>query len=83
MVNIIFDGWNPGLEKVQLNKLLRKRADLSLADAKDAVDRLLENEQVTVSVSSSDTAQQLVDEATALGAHCHVDELEGSKTGSQ
>ena len=73
MVNVILTGWNPGLRKIDLTKLLQERADLSLGAAKACVDRLLGGEHVTVPVSTLAAAEQLVHDASSLGAIAEVD----------
>lgn len=70
MIQIRFTGWKPGLRKVTLDKLLREKVPMPLADAKRVVDRMLEGEEVVVEVDSSTNASDLVVQARDAGAIC-------------
>ena len=48
MTRVIITGWREGLNKVQLNHLLRLHAGYGLGEAKRAVDTLLAGETVNI-----------------------------------
>jgi hypothetical protein len=70
MIQIRFTGWQPGLQKVKLDKLLRDRVPMRLADAKRIVDRLLDGQEVYVQVESETAASEIVASARSAGAIC-------------
>jgi hypothetical protein len=72
MNRVIFTGWCEGLQKVQLNHLLREKAGLSLQSAKRAVDDILDGKQVVIDVADDRTAMELAHAASELGAVCVV-----------
>lgn len=74
MPEILFTGWNVGLKKVALDKLLRDRVPMRLADSKRVVDRVLAGEKVYVAVESDDAAREIVAGARNAGAICKVHE---------
>ncbi len=63
-------GWREGLNKVRLNHLLRQYGGLGLADAKEAVDRLLSGERVAVACADEKAARSFCEQATSVGATC-------------
>jgi hypothetical protein len=69
--------WSPGLKKVGLTKLIREAADLPLNEAHDAVNRLLADEAVELTLPNKRDAQRFVDDARALGvqAECVASEV--------
>ena len=67
---IFIKGWRPGLQKISLAKLFRSYIPISLSESKKYVDLLLDGEQFSITIADRDTAQQFVEEATALGAIC-------------
>jgi hypothetical protein len=76
MVCVTLEGWEPGLNKVQLNHLLRQHAHVGLAEAKRTVDHLLAGEQVTFSLSDSESAAAFCSSAKAIGALCSFTSVE-------
>lgn len=72
MAHVQFHSWQPPLDKIALNRLLRERAGLSLGEAKRVVDQVVEGQPVTVRVTSPEVARVLVADAMAMGAHCEV-----------
>lgn len=72
MIEVIFTGWGDCLHKIELNRLLRARANLSLGVAKDVVDRVLKKEEVTILVPTYEEAYELVRAAREIGAECAV-----------
>lgn len=65
---IVLTGWDEGLDKVGLTRLLRDRGGLSLGRAKSAVDNLLAGYRVVVGLGKVNVAP-LLKQARALGAH--------------
>lgn len=78
MTTVSISGWREGLEKVQLNHLLRQHTGCGLADAKDAVDRLLAGEALAFEFADTDSATHFRDSAEAIGAVC-PQEVSGSE----
>jgi hypothetical protein len=76
MAHVVITGWQPGLRKVGLAKLLRTQARLSLAQAHASVEQCLEGEDVVIGMNSMDEAEVLAREANALGAIAEVRHLE-------
>jgi hypothetical protein len=72
MVHILLTGWNPGLRKVALDRLLHEQAGLSLREAHDCVSRLLSGEQVSVAMPTLAAASALAQQVNALGAQARV-----------
>jgi hypothetical protein len=69
MKTVLFTGWNYGLQKVALTKLLRSEAHLPLSVAKDVVDQLLDGRSPEI-VLDDETADRFVQMAEVLGAQC-------------
>jgi hypothetical protein len=61
-------GWRTGLKKIQMTKLLKGYAPLSLAEAKSVTDRVLSGEAVTLTLRDSATARELAHELELIGA---------------
>jgi hypothetical protein len=70
MVRVMIEGWDQGLNKVQLNHLLRQYGQLRLAEAKQAVDQVLAGERVTFLTPDPEAAEAFCSSAKALGALC-------------
>ncbi|MGH1540064.1 MAG: hypothetical protein ACRBHB_06560 [Arenicella sp.] len=68
MKKIILTGWNPGLNKVGLSKLLRDKTGMSLSSAKSAVDSILEDKPIAIQIDSEGLAESIFDQAIELGA---------------
>jgi ribosomal protein L7/L12 len=64
------------LDKVRLTKLIRKAADLSLNEAHELVDRLVNGEAIAVIVPSDKDAHDLAESACELGAKVERGETE-------
>ncbi len=72
MPQVIFAGWQSGLQKISLAHLLHEKADLGGRAAKECVDLLLADEGFAVEVSTVEQAHDLALHASKLGAVCHV-----------
>jgi hypothetical protein len=70
MVRVTIEGWNQGLNKVELNRLLRTYAGYGLAEAKHAVDRLLDGGCVAFEVPDRESAMSFCASAKVVGAVC-------------
>ena len=68
MKKIIFTGSNVGFKKVSFNRLLRSELGLSLSDAKNAVDSILDEKEVVIEVESQQLAEKILYEASELNA---------------
>ncbi len=72
MTKVLFKGWNYGLQKVSLTKLFRYKVNLPLDIAKSKTDALLNGETFIIETESIEQAEELVKEATAIGAVCEI-----------
>ena len=73
MNKITFTGWKVGFRKVEFTRLLRVKAGLSLSEAKNKVDSILDGKEEIVLIEEKNTAMTLVKEARLLGAICWVE----------
>ncbi|MBM3573604.1 MAG: hypothetical protein FJX52_14790 [Alphaproteobacteria bacterium] len=60
-------GWQSGLDKVALTRLLRDRAGLSLSRAKAAVDDLLAGHHVIIGIGRAASVAKMRRDIQALG----------------
>ena len=72
MVKVLFKGWNYGLQKISLTKLFRYKMNLPLDIAKSKTDALLNGQTFNIEAESTEQAEELVKEATAIGAVCEI-----------
>ena len=70
MIRVTITGWREGLNKVQLNHLLRQHAGYGLGEAKRAVDELLAGESLTIESPDPESASAFCVSANAIGAVC-------------
>ena len=73
MVKIHFTNWHPGFQKVQFNLLLRERLNMSLSEAKAAVDAILLNEPVAVTLPNVEIANEFIILARTLGVEVKLE----------
>jgi hypothetical protein len=78
MSRVVIKGWEPGLNKVELNRLLRRHAGLKLGEAKAVVDRLLAEQIVWVECPDLVSASELCRAAGSVGAVCSLDPVGAS-----
>jgi hypothetical protein len=64
---VILSGWRPGLRKVALATLLRERTGMSLHEAHQCVNQLLDDQTITVDVPTANMASAFAHEAGVLG----------------
>jgi hypothetical protein len=69
-VTVTITGWREGLNKVELNHLLRRHAGCGLGAAKRAVDQLLAGEPLTYEFPDGESASAFRRSASAVGAVC-------------
>ncbi|MFL9844925.1 hypothetical protein [Flavobacterium rhizosphaerae] len=60
-------GWKEGLQKVSLTKLQHEMLGMSLREAKQNVDLLLEGKEIVVEIDNNDLAVKFMKEAEAIG----------------
>jgi hypothetical protein len=72
MTRVTITGWTEGLNKVELNHLLREFGGYRLKEAKDAVDRLIGGEEVTLEVADTKSAIAFQERAALIGAQCSI-----------
>jgi hypothetical protein len=72
MARVVITGWREGMNKVQLNHLLRVHAGYGLGEAKHAVDALLDGETLTFECSDLASASVFCLSACAIGADCNT-----------
>jgi hypothetical protein len=72
MDEVVFKSWEPGFRKASLTKMLQREAGLSLSEAKEKTDWLLEGKTVTVRFSSRHRAQEVSDAARQIGVIAEV-----------
>lgn len=68
MLEVTFAAWQPGLNAVQLIRLMRDFTPLSLSEAKEAVEALLSGNHVSVYVDSVSAKEELIERARIMGA---------------
>lgn len=69
MFEVRITGWQSGFNKVAFNRLLRDKTGCSLREAKHAVDRLLNGEQISFHVRDG---IEFREGAESLGATCSL-----------
>jgi ribosomal protein L7/L12 len=67
-------GWREGLKKISLTETLKQNTTLSVKEAKDCVDRLLDGEVVIVDLLPTVNLQELVERVTDIGADCKIED---------
>ena len=72
MAKVLFKDAGYGLQKVSLTKLFRYKMNLPLDIAKGKTDALLDGEHIIIETESIEQAEELVEEATAIGAVCEI-----------
>jgi ribosomal protein L7/L12 len=72
MAKVLFKGSNYGLQKISLTKLFQQKAGLRLKEAKQRTDALLDGETFIIETESFEQAEELIKEATAIGAVCEI-----------
>lgn len=74
-MKVIFEGWEPGMRKIPFIELLKEKAGLSLSEAKNLKDRLVDNgEVITLNVEDNIVAKDIVERATELKVKARIEE---------
>ena len=68
MTTVTITGWREGLNKVELNHLLRQHAGCGLGEAKRGVDQLLAGQPLTYEFPDGESASAFRESASAIGA---------------
>ena len=67
MVKIIFEGWDVGMRKIPFTKLLNEKAGLTLQEAKNLKDRLVDNNEIIEMELDDETlAKEILEDAKKL-----------------
>jgi ribosomal protein L7/L12 len=74
MSKVIITGWNPGLKKVSLTKVIRRHTGFGLARGKQCTDEILENKSVVFRNLERSTAERLLEDASECGAVGKIEE---------
>lgn len=64
---VVVKGWSPGFDKIRMNKLLREQLGYSLGDAKSAVDEILRNRPIHLTIAA-ESLEKLLSELVKIGA---------------
>ena len=72
MAKVLITGWQVGLHKISMTKLIQQYTPLGLSDAKAATDRVLDGETVTLTVTGSEEAERLVQSLKEIGVDAQV-----------
>ena len=78
MPRVEFTGWQTGFAKVRLTRLFRSSAGLSLAEAKEKVDYILEGKLVIITLPNLTDTEKFVQEAQELGVICKLEPMDGT-----
>jgi hypothetical protein len=73
MPRVLLTGWQPGLRKVQLTKLIQSRTSVSLRDAMGHTERILDGRTVAIELPTVAEARAFAREAQSLGVTAEVD----------
>lgn len=75
-------GWREGALKISATKTIRKEfPSMSLAEAKDVVDRCLDGKATIFTTDSLDSAKRFVEAMSSIGFLCEV--IEGDRPNRQ
>lgn len=73
-MKVIFEGWEPGMRKIPFIGLLKEKAGLSLWEAKDIKDRLVDNgEVITLDLEDKIVAKEIVERAKDLKVKARIE----------
>jgi len=73
MTAIIFRGWIKGMRGISFILLLREKTNLSLKNAKNIKERIVDGEVITLPIADLSTAQEIIADATNLGVICELE----------
>lgn len=72
MPEVTFNGWQVGMKKVAFTKMLIERTDLTLPEAKQITDDVLEGKEITLKTETIEKTNWIAIEATDLGVICFM-----------
>jgi len=73
MKHLVIKGWNVGLNKILLTKMLRTEFGFSLSEAKSITDRVLGNEEIRIPLDeSSPSGEDIVKALCEIGAKASI-----------
>jgi ribosomal protein L7/L12 len=72
MSTIKISGWQQGMRKISLTKLLQERGGLGVKEAKALVDNVLAGREAVLDLPTDHDADVVADEIRDLGAICEV-----------
>lgn len=74
MVKIIFESWDVGMRKIPFTKLLNEKAGLTLQEAKNLKDRLVDNNEIIeVAIDNEILAKEVLEEAKKLKVNGRIE----------
>jgi ribosomal protein L7/L12 len=73
MSNLIITGWKPGLNKIELTKIIRRYTRLGLAESKHTTDQVLEKKLVFFKDIDLDIAESFLNDLTEVGAVVEIE----------
>jgi hypothetical protein len=73
MPSVRVSGWEPGLRKISLTKLLQMSADKDLQEAKAMVDALIEGKGFEIYFDNEGVAKTFADHVRGLGAQVTIE----------
>lgn len=82
MATVTITGWRKGLNKVELNHLLRQHVGCGLGEAKRAVDQLLAGEHLAYEFPDGESASAFRQSASSVGAVCS-DEIDNGNPSAE
>ncbi len=66
-------GWEEGMQKISLTKLQIEYFGMTLKEAKENVDGLLDDEEVEIDIQSMEEARKFIQEARQIGVLCYIE----------
>lgn len=73
-MKVIFEGCEPGMRKDPFIELFKEKAGLSLSEAKDIKDRLVNNgEVITLNLEEKIVAKEIVERAKVLKVKARIE----------
>jgi ribosomal protein L7/L12 len=74
MTAVRITGWRRGLKKISHTQILHEMTGLSLREARDVTDAVLEGRVVPVIVQSDGVARELISKLRDIGADASIEE---------
>jgi hypothetical protein len=72
MTILLFKGYTQDVKKISFTRLLHNKATIRLKEAKEIMDRILDDEVVELQVLDYNIANEIVNEAIKLGFICEI-----------